>query len=141
MTIQQKNYAIDEIGSLENLVHHNFHGVPGKRFIGKNLGLTGCEVSINRLPAGEGMPFIHAHRKNEELYVVLGGSGVFYVDEEEFPICEGSLIRVSPDGARGLTAGSTDLYFICIQAEENSLTQTTLEDGYRIDARASWMGN
>lgn len=38
------------------------------------LGLTGCEVSVNTLPAGAGIPFVHAHTKNEEVYGVLAGS-------------------------------------------------------------------
>ena len=139
MAIEGKHYTVDQIGPLEDLGQHSFRGVPGKRFVGNNLGLTGCEVSLNRLPTGEGTPFVHAHKKNEELYIVLRGSGMFYVDGDEFPISEGSLVRVAPDGARVLTAGSEDLYFICIQAEENSLTQATLEDGYPIDVRASWM--
>lgn len=141
MAVHGKNYVFDDIGPLANLVHHDYRGVPGKLFIGGNLGLTGCEVSLNCLPSGRGMPFIHAHRKNEELYIVLRGSGVFYVDGKEFPVTEGSLIRVAPDGARGLAAGAEDLYFICIQAEENSLTQATQEDGYRVDVRASWIEN
>lgn len=141
MAIHGKQYVFDDIGSLAKLAQHNYRGVPGKRFVGDNLGLTGCEVSLNCLPAGKGTPFIHAHKKNEELYIVLRGSGMFHVDGEEFPISEGSLIRVAPAGARVLTAGAEDLYFICIQAEENSLTQATLEDGYRVDARASWMND
>ncbi len=139
MPIQGKHYTFDQIGPLENLDQHSYRDVPGKRFIGDNLGLTGCEVSLNRLPAGKGTPFVHAHRKNEELYIVLRGSGFIYVDGEEFPVCEGSLVRVSPEGARVITAGDEDLYFVCIQAEAGSLTQATLEDGYLVDASASWM--
>lgn len=134
-----KHYTLEQTGPLEGLVQHSFRGVPGKRFIGENLGLTGCEVSLNCLPAGKGTPFIHAHKKNEELYIVLRGNGFFYVDGDEFPVCEGSLIRVAPDGARVITAGSDDLYFICIQAEAASLSQATLNDGYMVEARASWM--
>ena len=32
------------------------------------LGLTGAEISINVLPAGASVPFVHAHRQNEEIY-------------------------------------------------------------------------
>lgn len=34
------------------------------------LGLTGAEVSVNHLPAGAGVPFVHSHRKNEEIYAI-----------------------------------------------------------------------
>lgn len=140
MTEDAKNFTATHIGPLENLLSHDFRGLKGKYFIGSELGLTGCEVSLNRLQAGKGMPFVHAHTKNEELYIVLSGSGTFFVDGEEFPVREGSLVRVAPKGERAWKAGDEDLYFICIQAEAESLTQATLEDGFRIPAtKASWM--
>lgn len=139
MTTKAKNYSAEHIGPFEELLNKDFMGFHGKYFIGRELGLTGCEVSLNRLPAGKYMPFIHSHKKNEELYIVLRGSGMFYVDGDEFPIQEGSLVRVAPDGERGWKAGDEDLYFICIQAEAGSLSQATLEDGKRHDTKASWM--
>jgi mannose-6-phosphate isomerase-like protein (cupin superfamily) len=139
MAEQHKNYSVENIGPLEELLQRDFMGFHGKYFVGSDLGLTGCEVSINRLPAGKGMPFVHTHRKNEELYIVLRGNGFFYMDGREFPIHEGSLIRVAPDGERAWKAGDEDLYFICIQAEAGSLSQATLEDGVRTDSKASWM--
>lgn len=139
MTTKAKNYSAEHIGPFEELLNKDFMGFHGKYFIGKELGLTGCEVSLNRLPAGKFMPFIHSHKKNEELYIVLRGSGMFYVDGDEFPIQEGSLIRVAPEGERGWKAGDEDLYFICIQAEAGSLSQATLEDGKRLESKASWM--
>ena len=61
------------------------------------------------------------------------------MDGEEFPVQEGSLIRVAPEGERSWQSGSEDLYFICIQAEAGSLSQATLEDGFRLTTKASWM--
>ena len=139
MTQQGANFTAEHAGPFETLLNRDFLGFHGKYFIGKDLGLTGCEVSLNRYPAGKGMPFVHRHTKNEELYIVLKGSGIFYADGEEFPIQEGSLIRVAPDGERAWKAGSEDLYFICIQAEAGSLSQATLEDGNRTATKASWM--
>lgn len=140
MTDQAKNFTATHIGPLESLLEYDFLGFKGRYFIGETLGLTGCEVSLNRLPAGKGMPFAHAHTKNEELYIVLRGNGTFFVDGHEFPIREGSLVRVAPRGERSWKAGDEDLYYICIQAEAGSLTQATLEDGFRIPTtKASWM--
>ncbi|GFE60557.1 cupin domain-containing protein [Geobacter sp. AOG2] len=139
MTTQSKNFAAAHIGPFENLLDHEFRSLQGKYFIGEELGLTGCEVSLNRLPAGKCMPFVHAHKKNEELYIVLRGDGTFLVDGEEIPIREGSLVRVAPSDERSWKAGDEDLYFICIQAEAGSLTQATLEDGFRITTtRPPW---
>jgi len=139
MTQQGTNFTADHTGPFETLLNRDFMGFHGKYFIGAEMGLTGCEVSLNRLPAGKGMPFVHSHKKNEELYIVLRGSGTFYVDGEEFPIQEGSLIRVAPSGERAWKAGNEDLYFICIQAEAGSLSQATLEDGMRLATKTSWM--
>ena len=30
------------------------------------LNLTGAEISVNTLPAGTNIPFIHSHKQNEE---------------------------------------------------------------------------
>ena len=46
------------------------------------LGLTGAEISINNLPAGAGVPFVHSHKQNEEIYVVLSGKGKAVIDGE-----------------------------------------------------------
>ena len=139
MITQGTNFSAEHLGPFENLLEKDFMGFHGKYFIGANLGLTGCEVSLNRLPAGKGMPFTHIHQKNEELYIVLRGNGTFYLDGKEFPISEGSLVRVAPAGERAWQAGDEDLYFICIQAEVGSLTQATLEDGIRTATKTSWM--
>ena len=139
VTENKRNFSVEHIGPMEDLLKKDFMGFHGKYFAGNDLGLTGCEVSINRLLAGKGMPFVHSHRKNEELYIVLRGSGIFHIDGEEFPIREGSLIRVAPDGERAWKAGDEDLYFICVQAEAGSLSQATLEDGVRSATKASWM--
>lgn len=134
------NYRAEHLGSFESLLAKDFMGLQGKYFVGANLGLTGCEVSLNRLPAGKGMPFVHSHKLNEELYVVLKGSGVFYVDGEEFPVGEGSLVAVAPAGERAWRAADhEDLYFICIQAQAGSLTQATRADGVRHETRTWWM--
>jgi mannose-6-phosphate isomerase-like protein (cupin superfamily) len=139
MTSQGNNFKAAHIGPLEGLSHREFLGLKGKFLIGEELGLTGCEISLNRLSAGKGMPFVHSHQKNEEVYIILGGNGTFFVDGNEFPVQEGSLIRVAPEGERSWKAGTEDLYFICVQATAGSLTQATQEDGNRLRTRTSWM--
>ena len=46
------------------------------------LSLTGAEISINSLPAGAGVPFVHSHKNNEEIYAVLSGKGKAAIDGE-----------------------------------------------------------
>ena len=42
-------------------------GNEGRVELHEALGLTGAEVSINQLPAGAGVPFVHSHKQNEEI--------------------------------------------------------------------------
>ena len=43
------------------------------------LGLTGAEVSINTLPAGGSVPFVHSHQENEEIYIIMDGKGTLKI--------------------------------------------------------------
>ena len=48
-------------------------GNEGRMELHDKLALTGAEVSVNQLPAGAGVPFVHAHKANEEINGVLAG--------------------------------------------------------------------
>lgn len=50
------------------------------------LALTGAEISINQLPAGGKVPFVHAHKQNEEIYGILAGRGTVIIDGEEISL-------------------------------------------------------
>lgn len=94
-----------------------------------SLKLTGCEVSFNQLPAGAAIPFVHKHKENEELYLVVKGSGEFFVDGEITPVKAGDCVRIDPEGERCIKAGSEGLSYYCIQAKAGSLHQFTMSDG------------
>lgn len=64
------------------------------------LSLTGAEISINNLPAGACVPFVHAHKNNEEIYAVLSGKGKAVIDGETVELAAGDWIRISPAGKR-----------------------------------------
>lgn len=106
------------------------------------LNLTGAEVSINHLPAGVGIPFVHAHTENEELYVVLDGCGVVFVDGEEKTISKGDCFRIDPKGQRCLKASDqSSLTYLCLQAKVGSLAHFTMTDAVVSEefAKPSWL--
>lgn len=128
-----KNYSIVEIGTLKEDL-----AIKKRIMVGQDLGLTGSEISFNHTSAGGFTPFVHSHKLNEEVYIILSGKGMFMVDGDEFPIMEGSIIRVAPEGERAIKA-DTDMDHICIQAQKGSLSQATGDDGVITETKASWM--
>lgn len=103
------------------------------------LALTGSEMSINHLPAGGAVPFVHAHKANEELYYVLSGKGELYIDGEVLPLKEGDAFRIDPAGKRAIRAAQdSELRYLCIQTKAGSLEGFTMEDGVILDEKAPW---
>ncbi|HFD12088.1 MAG TPA: hypothetical protein ENJ32_06440, partial [Crenotrichaceae bacterium] len=47
--------------------------IPGKQFLKDKLGFTGCEISLNSMAPGAGMPIYHRHHQNEEVYIFIQG--------------------------------------------------------------------
>lgn len=125
-----KNYKASSIGCIKEL---------GRVTLNEQLALTGSEVSINELPAGVSVPFVHSHKCNEEVYIILSGKGRFFIDGDEFEVEAGDVVRIDPAGERCIKAGDQDtIKFICIQTESKSLVQFTQNDGVSSEAKPSW---
>ncbi|MEE0490627.1 cupin domain-containing protein [Catenibacterium sp.] len=93
------------------------------------LSLTGAEVSINSLPAGAGVPFVHSHRNNEEIYGIIAGKGTAIIDGDTVEITAGDWLKISPAAKRQFFAASdSSITYICIQVKENSLDGFTVDD-------------
>jgi len=140
-----KNYSYSNTGALSELDQHTFHitpgdeGIPGKLFLHDPLELSAMEVSLNKLPAGAGMPFYHTHTEQEELYVFVGGKGQFQIDGDTFDITEGSVVCVRPEGVRTWRNNSTeDLYYVVVQAKSGSLSGRTIKDAAVLDQAVVW---
>jgi mannose-6-phosphate isomerase-like protein (cupin superfamily) len=125
------NYRLSSIGDIQAL---------GRVTLNSKLALTGSEISINELPKGVSIPFVHSHKRNEEVYIVLKGKGQFYIDGDEFDVEEGNVIRIDPAAARCLKADSeTSIRYACIQTEAKSLVQFTEKDGLGVEAKPTWL--
>ena len=93
------------------------------------LGLTGAEISVNTISAGQSVPFIHSHKQNEEIYYVIDGSGKAVIDNEEIDLVAGDWIRISPVAERQFFASENNsISYVCIQVKENSLEEFTAND-------------
>jgi mannose-6-phosphate isomerase-like protein (cupin superfamily) len=95
----------------------------------ETLGLTWAELSVNNLPAWANVPFVHSHKENEEIYIILDGRGNLSIDWEDVEIKKWDIIRISPNGKRQFSAATDSwISYVCIQVKENSLTQYTAND-------------
>ena len=93
------------------------------------LNLTGAEVSVNELPAGASVPFVHSHKQNEEIYAIIEGNGYAVIDGEEIDLKAGDWLRISPAAKRQFFASNKSaIKYICIQVKANSLEGYTMTD-------------
>lgn len=112
-----KNYTKTSIGNEGRVELHDA------------LGLTGAEVSINALPAGAGVPFLHFHKENEEIYGILSGHGKAIIDGEEITLAAGDWLRIAPAAKRQFfAANDAGIVYVCVQVKANSLGGFTAED-------------
>jgi mannose-6-phosphate isomerase-like protein (cupin superfamily) len=133
---QNTPLSITHLGSFAQILERPDGAMPpGKRFLSGPVSLTSCEISVNRIPAGYGYGFTHRHKKNEEIYIVVGGHGIFYADGVQHPVQEGSVVRVAPAVVRTLEAlPDTPLDYICVQAPEGGMPYSFIEDGVPVSA-------
>ena len=137
------NYTVLKLGDLAKLNQFTFavpgFSMEGKKFLKEEMGLTGMEVSLNKMPAGGGMPFHHRHQENEELYFFIRGKGQFQLDGQTIDVAEGTAIRVAPKAARCWRNNSKeDLYYLVIQAKADSMNGSTGSDGVVLEDKVSW---
>ncbi len=53
--------------------------------------------------------------KSTEVYYILQGEGIMYVDKEKQPVNAGDVVYIPPDGEQYIeNIGETDLAFLCI---------------------------
>lgn len=98
------------------------------------LSLTGAEISINYLQAGTGVPYIHTHKQNEEIYAVIEGRGKAIIEGETVTVSEGDWIRIAPTAKRQFfAADDSGIRYACIQVKENSLEGYTYTDGIIVE--------
>ena len=104
-------------------------GNEGRVELHEKLSLTGAEISINQLPAGASVPFVHSHKNNEEIYGILSGKGKAVIDNETIELTAGDWLRISPAAKRQFFASQeSDITYVCIQVKENSLGGFTADD-------------
>ncbi|MBO5611709.1 MAG: cupin domain-containing protein [Prevotella sp.] len=141
-----KNYSAVNVGKIDEIINYELPMGPdvvikGKVFAGQAVSATGSEFSFQTLVPGQDSGFLHTHKTHEELYMILRGEGQYQVDGEVFPVSEGSIVRVAPDGKRALkNTGSENLTMLCIQYKANAFTadDSPMTDGVILQEPLNW---
>jgi mannose-6-phosphate isomerase-like protein (cupin superfamily) len=143
-----QNFAVTNLGLFSKLRKFAFDApeaptkLEGKVFLKQVLDLSSAEISFNNLPPSTSIPFYHKHRLNEEIYIFVQGQGEFQVDDCVFPVGEGTVVRVDPEGERCMrnTSNTKDLCWVVIQSRKGSYSGHTIQDGFSVQKQVSWTG-
>jgi mannose-6-phosphate isomerase-like protein (cupin superfamily) len=87
------------------------------RFARKHLGSQHLGVSYFRYGPGFKAPYGHRHREQEEVYVVVGGSGRARLADEIVELRRWDTVRVAPAVVRGFEGGPEGLELIAIGSD------------------------
>ena len=112
MSFTLKNIKdLDDLGS-------NFNGPPDLEFRAatKPLALEKAALSYQWVPPGYRFPYGHTHATQEEVYVVVSGSGRMKLDDEIVEVNQWDVVRVPPGTWRGYEAGPEGLELLVIGA-------------------------
>lgn len=113
--------------------------IQGKVFMGQALQTTGAEISFQSFAPGKETGFLHTHQTHEELYIFVSGKGEFQVDGQVFPVGEGSVVRVAPEGKRSVRNNGTEpLIMVCVQYKAQTFTAQDAADGQLLQEPVKW---
>jgi len=96
------------------------NAIPGIRFHGaaRELGVTAWGMNVLRIETGCAAYPEHDHAKDgqEEVYVVLKGSGTMDAGGDRVELAEGTLVRVGPSTRRKILPGPHGITVLAIGA-------------------------
>src|SRR5215216_5773070 len=127
-TLRNLREELEDVGS-------RFDGAPDLEFrlATDALDLEQSGLSYQRVPPGYRFPYGHTHEKQEEVYVVVRGSGRMKLDDEIVELKEWDAVRVPPGTWRGYEAGPEGLEILVIGAP--NLGEDPRED---VDGQRDW---
>jgi len=100
------------------------------RFARKPLESQKVGLSYQRLQPNVRMPFGHTHVGQEEIYVVLRGSGRAKVDDEVVELRQWDALRVDPETMRAIEAGPDGVEFIAVGGPIGAANDADMVQGW-----------
>ncbi len=104
------DYAKKNLREVEDAaVKHGFSETQMARFAGADLGCESIGLALEGVKPGRRQAFGHRHEEDEEVYVVVSGSGRMKLDDEVIEVGQMDAIRVAPGVMRSFEAGDDGL--------------------------------
>ena len=103
------------------------------RFATSTLDLGRLGVSVQKLEPNFRVPFGHKHAEQEEVYVVVSGSGRLKLDDEVIELGQWDAVRVSKDTMRCFEGGPDGMEFIAVGAPYNGSNDAEMVPGWWAD--------
>jgi quercetin dioxygenase-like cupin family protein len=127
-TLRNLKEDLEDLGS-------NFDGPPDLEFrhASKALELEQCGLSYQRIPPDYRFPYGHTHEEQEEVYVVVRGSGRMKLDDEIVEVKEWDVVRIPPGTWRGYEGGPQGLEILVFGAP--NLGENPRED---VEGQRDW---
>jgi quercetin dioxygenase-like cupin family protein len=90
-------------------------------FVRRELGVEAFGINWIDLPPGaEGLEHDESDSHQEEVNVVVRGSGVYRVDGEDIPVQVGTFVRFDPETTRVPIAGPDGMTLVAVGARRGS---------------------
>jgi mannose-6-phosphate isomerase-like protein (cupin superfamily) len=100
------------------------------RFAREDIGARNFGLSYQRLAPDARMPFGHTHSEQEEVYVIVGGSGRIKIDDDVHELSQWDAVRVAPGTMRNLEAGGSGLELIAFGAPNTGGKDVDMVQGW-----------
>jgi mannose-6-phosphate isomerase-like protein (cupin superfamily) len=98
-------------------------GMPSEleaRFARSPIGGETLGLSLFRLAPGFRIPFGHKHETQEEVYVIVAGSGRIKVGDDVIDVGQWDAVRFDKDTMRNVEAGSDGIEYVAFGAGEDA---------------------
>jgi mannose-6-phosphate isomerase-like protein (cupin superfamily) len=103
------------------------------RFAKEPLEMQNSGVSYQRLAPGFRGPFGHRHEVQEELYVIVGGSGRVKIDDEVKELKAWDAVRVAPETMRCFEAGPEGIEILAFGAPRTGPSDAEVVENWWAD--------
>jgi mannose-6-phosphate isomerase-like protein (cupin superfamily) len=103
------------------------------RFARPGLGMTTAGLSYQRLAPGFRGPFGHRHAEQEEVYVIVGGSGRIKLEDDVVELKQWDAVRVPAATTRAFEAGPDGLELLAYGAPATGASDAELAPGWWSD--------